>query len=488
VLFTEAFDSATSELASERAHDAEMRTSNERFNAWLQRSAADLHMMITQTTYGPYPYAGVPWFNTAFGRDGIITALEYLWLGPDVARGVLKYLAATQAKTLDPENDAQPGKILHETRQGEMAALGEIPFGKYYGTADATPLFIVLAHAYYVRTGDRELIAALWPNIRRALAWIDDYGDMDGDGFFEYARQSKAGLVTQGWKDSVDSVFHADGRLAGPPIALCEVQGYVYAAWQSAAVLAELLGHEEIAARLRSQSDTLQHRFEDAFWCDDIGTYAIALDGHKQPCRVRTSNAGHLLFSGIASRERARKVAELLLSDPMFSGWGVRTVATSEARYNPMAYHNGSVWPHDNALIADGLARYGFQQAALRILAGMFDASLTMDLHRMPELFCGFRRREGEGPTQYPVACAPQSWAAGSVFMLLQACMGLTIDATARTISFKRPVLPEFLNRLVIRNLAVHDAVVDLSLERYPNNVGINVLHRSGEVEIIVSK
>jgi len=486
--FVDAFRKASDELESVRLPEAHLYTSNEQFNDWLNRSVTDLHMMVTHTPHGHYPYAGVPWFSTAFGRDGIITALEYLWLSPQMARGVLRYLAANQAQDVDAASDAQPGKILHETRLGEMAELGEIPFRKYYGTADATPLFIVLAHQYYARTTDRTLIETLWPNIEAALGWIDEYADIDGDGFFEYARQSETGLVTQGWKDSVDSVFHADGQLAEPPIALCEVQGYVYAAWRCAAALAEMLGRKELAAKLEKRSNELQQAFEEAFWCEDLGTYALALDGRKHPCRVRTSNAGHLLFAGIATRSRASRVAELLLSEEMFSGWGVRTVAMQEPRYNPMAYHNGSIWPHDNALIALGLARYGFQQEAIKILTGLFDASLFMDLHRMPELFCGFTRRNGEGPTLYPVACAPQSWAAGAVFLMLQSCMGLTLDATAGKINFKRPALPPFLDRVFIRNLTLGDAVVDLALERHAHDVGVNVLRRTGDVEVAVIK
>jgi glycogen debranching enzyme len=462
--------------------------SNHAFNRWFRRSAADLRMMITETDHGPYPYAGIPWFSTPFGRDGIITALEMLWAAPQVARGVLGFLAETQAAVTNDAQDAQPGKILHEMRSGEMAALGEIPFGQYYGTADATPLFVMLAHAYFERSGDRPFLDRLWPHILAALDWMDRDGDADGDGFLEYARRGGAGLVHQGWKDSWDSVFHADGTLAAPPIALCEIQGYAYAAWRGAAELAEVRGDAAQAARWRARAETLHERFERAFWCDDLGTYALALDADKEPCRVRTSNPGHCLFTGIASRDHASRVAETLMSEQSFSGWGIRTVAGGTARYNPMSYHNGSVWPHDNAVIAAGLARYGFTTEASRVFTGMFGLSQVVDLHRLPELICGFHRRPGDSPTLYPVACAPQAWSAGAVYLLVQACLGLRVDARARRVSFTHAVLPEEIDWLRIVNLAVGPGSVDLLLTRHPFDVGVTVLRRDGDVTIAAEK
>jgi glycogen debranching enzyme len=369
-----------------------------------------------------------------------------------------------------------------------MAALGEIPFGRYYGSVDATPLFVMLAGAYHQRTADGAFIQQLWPHLERALRWMDGPGDPDGDGFLEYARRSERGLVQQGWKDSHDSVFHADGALAEPPIALCEVQGYAHAAWQAGAELAEALGLEARASVLRLRARQLRERFEAAFWLPDLGTYALALDGKKRPCRVRTSNPGHCLFSGIVEPERARAVASTLLADASFSGWGIRTLAAGEARYNPMSYHNGSVWPHDNALAAAGLARYGLRAEPLRILQGLFTAANFLDLHRLPELFCGFGRRPGEGPTLYPVACLPQAWASGSVFMLLQACLGLTVDGRAREIRFETPSLPAWLPEVRLTNLQVADASVDLLLERHPHDVGVTVLRREGRVRVTVVK
>jgi glycogen debranching enzyme len=353
---------------------------------------------------------------------------------------------------------------------------------------DATPLFVVLAAAYYRRTGDRVFIEQIWPNIEQALHWIDRYGDADRDGFVEYLRHSPQGLVQQGWKDSRDSIFHADGTLAQGPIALCEVQGYVYAARRGAAELARLLGLEQRGEELEGQARTLQERFEQGFWCDRLSTYALALDGGKQRCRVRASNAGHCLLTGIASADRARRAAQTLLEGSSFSGWGIRTVAEGQARYNPMSYHNGSVWPHDNALIAAGLARYGLKREVLQVLTALYDASRFVDLHRLPELFCGFARRPAEGPTLYPVACAPQSWSAAAVFFLLQASLGIDIQAPERRIRFLYPQLPDFLKEVHIHNLRVGESVVDLLFLRHDQDVGINVLRREGPVEILMVK
>ncbi|MGI4764085.1 MAG: amylo-alpha-1,6-glucosidase [Janthinobacterium lividum] len=467
-------------------HVVTVDSSNEIFNEVMCRSTADLYMLMTDTPQGLFPYAGIPWYSTTFGRDGIITAIQMLWIDPKVAKGVLARLAHYQAKGFDASADAEPGKILHEMRGGEMASLKEIPFGLYYGSIDSTPLFIVLAGLYFERTGDLETIRDFWPAIELGFGWMDGPGDRDGDGFLEYARADENGLQNQGWKDSQDAVFHADGALAEGPIALVEVQGYAYAARQHGAKLAEALGDVARADVLRRQAGVLRERFDVAFWCEDIGLYAIALDGGKTPCRVRTSNAAHVLWTGIAKPERAARIAAEIVTPKFLSGWGVRTVAVGEARYNPMSYHNGSIWPHDNSLIVWGLARYGQMAAAERVFEALFAASNYFDSRRLPELFCGFRRRRGAAPTLYPVACAPQAWAAGTPFLLLQACLGLEFDPATRAIRFRNPKLPSFVDEITLRNLGFDGAKVDVTLRQVGDHAALRVLRNTGAVQVSV--
>jgi len=371
-------------------------------------------------------------------------------------------------------------------RSGEMAALREVPFGLYYGSVDSTPLFVMLAGLYLERTGDEAALMELWPAVEAALAWMDRFGDRDGDGFIEYHRATEQGLANQGWKDSYDAIFHADGQLAEGSITLAEVQGYAYYAKRLAAGCAERLGMAERAQQLRVDAGRLAERFEASFWCPQIGMYALALDGKKQQCRVRSSNAGQLLFTGIARPERAKEVADALMRSSFFSGWGIRTIADTEARYNPMSYHNGSVWPHDNALIALGMARCGRHDLLERLFKGLFDAATYMEMRRLPELFCGFRRGRGRGPTLYPVACSPQAWASAAPFTLIEASLGLEFDPGANEIRLRNPCLPTFLDEMVLRDLQLNDASIDIKLRRHPSSVSVEVLEQRGALQLSV--
>jgi glycogen debranching enzyme len=464
------------DMRARRRHGAKIKSSGRLFNDWIEKSRADLALLTTRMETGPYPYAGIPWFSTAFGRDAIITAWQILWFEPSLAKGVLTYLAAHQAEEVSAFRDSAPGKIMHETRRGEMPAMGEVPFGRYYGGVDTTPLFVALAGAYAERTGDHALIADLWPALTAATAWMEHFGDTNGDGLIDYARGQESGLANQGWKDSQDSVFHADGRFPNGPIALVEVQGYAFAAYLAMSGFAGQRGDEELRAHWAAKAEHIREAVERRFWMDDKDFYGIAIDGEGELCRVKTSNPGHLLFSGLVSRGRAKHVIHHLLSAASDNGWGVRTLAHGQPRFNPMSYHNGSVWPHDTAICAMGLSRYGERDGVVSLMSGLFETASTMDM-RLPELFCGFPRAAGEPPVAYPVACLPQAWAAGSVFMLLQACLGIRIDGGKGEIEILDPRLPIGIDRLWIDGLRVGDAKVDLNFERIGGHVAV---HASG--------
>ena len=458
--FRDDASSARRNMRSRQRRGARVASSGPLFDQWMRRSRSDLALLTSELETGPYPYAGIPWFSTPFGRDAVITALQTLWLDPTLAKGVLAFLAKHQAKEEAPFLDASPGKIMHETRRGEMSALRELPFGLYYGGVDTTPLFIALAGAYLRRTDDVDTVQALWPALLAAMQWIERVCDSDPRGLLVYARASDRGLANQGWKDSGDSVFHADGRLAEGPIALVEVQGYAYAAFKTMAGLAERRD-PRAAEHWRHRADALQATVERLFWMPEHAYYGMALDGEGALCAVRASNAGHLLQMGLPSQERGLAVAEQLMSPAFFTGWGIRTVARGEARFNPISYHNGSVWPHDSALCASGLARFGVRGAATRLLRGAFEAAVHFDM-RIPELFCGFARTQGAPPVAYPVACLPQAWAAGSAFMLLQACLGVEIDGASRTIHVHRAELPSGIHDVLIQDLTVGTQRVNL--------------------------
>ncbi len=481
--FRAAYVGAKRRLRADTVRAAKISSSSETFNRTLRRAAGDLVMLVTDKPTGPYPYAGIPWFSTAFGRDALITALLTLAVDPAIASGVLRYLAQEQATTFDPDTEAEPGKVLHEIRRGEMAVLREVPFGRYYGSVDATPLFVMLAGAYLDRTGDIATLRAIWPQLDLALAWMDRRAD--ADGFVRYVRSTNEGMSNQGWKDSYDSVSHADGTLARGAIALCEVQAYVFAARLAGAAVARQLGLEPQARTLEVKARDLRQAFEDRFWSEPLGTFVLALDGDDRPCAVRASNAGHVLMTGIAAEDRAHRVAAGLMGSAFFSGWGIRTMAEGEARYNPISYQNGSVWPHDNALIALGMARIGLRQHATKLLESMHAAASTFDLQRMPELFCGFPRRGSVGPTPFPVACAPQAWSAAAIPALVGACLGLSFDPPARTVRFVDPHLPSFLEGITLRNLSLRDARISVRVVQSLGKASVSVIDWEGDIDVV---
>jgi glycogen debranching enzyme len=448
-----------------------LRTSGRLFNQWIEKSRADLALLTTPLRTGPYPYAGIPWFSTQFGRDAIITALQRLWLEPQLAAGVLRYLASTQATQTSSFRDSEPGKIMHETRRGEMANLREIPFGCYYGGVDTTPLFVMLGGAYAERTGDRVLIDEIWPNLLAATRWIETRIERSATGFLDYARGEESGLANQAWKDSQDSIFHADGRLPRGPLAVVEVQGYAYAAFLAMAQLAATRQEPKASEQWLERAHRLRTAIEERFWIPSLSFYALAIDGDGKPCQVRASNAGHLLYCGVSPPQRGKELCSQLLSDGFCSGWGIRTLLKDEARYNPMSYHNGSIWPHDTAICAAGIARYGGRAAAVKIAGDLFEAANQFSM-QLPELFCGFSRDDAQAPVPYPVACLPQAWASGSIFMLLQAILGIRIDGAAKEVHIQRPLLPEGIDSLRVCELPVGDAHIDIEFHRLGAEVG----------------
>jgi len=463
-----------------------LETPGRLFNQWLARSRSDLALLTTPLSTGPYPYAGIPWFSTQFGRDAVITALQTLWLDPRLAGGVLRFLASTQATETSAFRDSEPGKIMHEMRRGEMARLREIPFGCYYGAVDTTPLFLMLAGAYETRTGDRSLIDEIWPHLQAAAEWIERRLEHSPTGFLDYVRGEKTGLANQAWKDSQDSIFHADGRIPKGPIAVVEVQGYACAAFEAMAQLADSRDEARRSSQWRARAQRLREAIEERFWVPSLSFYAIALDGEGEPCCVQGSNAGHLLYCGVSSPPHAKAVATQLLSEEFCTGWGIRTLQRGEHRYNPMSYHNGSVWPHDTSICASGIARYGQRDCVVKVLADVFEAANHFSM-RLPELYCGFPRAPGQGPVPYPVACLPQAWASGSLFMLLQAALGIHIDGLRREVHIERPLLPEGIESLRVRQLPVGEARIDIEFHRLGKEVGaFPVGHAQAGVNVLL--
>ena len=465
-----------------------IRTDNDLFNGMLAQSLRDLRALCTDVDGGSVLAAGIPWYVAAFGRDTLITSHQILTVNPAPARESLRALAAHQGRVVDDWRDEEPGKILHEIRTGELAGGGYLPHSPYYGSVDATPWFLIVLAQYFRWTNDLGFVKELLPSAEAALRWIDEHGDADGDGFVEYRSRSPRGLIHHGWKDSSDAVTHEDGSPAEPPIALAEVQGYVYLAKTRMAELFSALGDHERAIQLREQAAALRRRFDEAFWLEDQGYFAMALDGQKRPVRTVTSNPGHGLYCGIVEPDRAEAVARRLFQPDLFSGWGVRTVSRSAASYNPMSYHNGSVWPHDNALIAAGLKRYGMVEATNRIATALFEAATHQDDLRLPELFCGFVRRNPGPPVGYPVACVPQAWATGAPVLLLQAMLGISARAPENLLTVNQPHLPRWLNEVELTGLRVGESSLSLVFRRDGDTTGFSLLSKEGDVRVVMEK
>jgi glycogen debranching enzyme len=463
-------------------------TDNQVFNRLLDRGIRDTRALYTEVDGAGIVAAGIPWYVAVFGRDTLITSHQLLMLTSRPARDSLRVLATHQGRRFDDWRDEEPGKILHEIRKGELAASGELPHTPYFGSVDATPWFLVLLAQYFRWTNDLGFVKEMLPAAEAALSWIDEHGDLDGDGLVEYHSRSPRGLINQGWKDSEDSVVHVDGRLAEGPIALAEVQGYVYLAKTRMAEVFASLGDHERAVRLRDQATVLRRRFNDIFWMEDEGYFAMALDGDKRPVRTVTSNPGHGLYCDIVEQRRAEVMARRLFEPDLFSGWGIRTMSEAASAYNPMSYHNGSVWPHDNALIAAGLKRYGFFDATNRLATAMFEVAGHSDYMRLPELFCGFVRREPNPPVEYPAACAPQAWAAGAPFLLLQAMLGISARANENLLTVNKPHLPKWLGRVRLENLRVGESRLSLEFHRDGDSTSFSILGREGAVRVVMEE
>jgi glycogen debranching enzyme len=472
-------------------HDtAVFLSDNEDFNEMMSRNQKDMSMLMTNTEEGSYVAAGIPWYVALFGRDSLITSRFALPFNPLIAKESLKILAKYQGKNEDPARDEEPGKILHELRVGELARLGEIPHTPYFGSVDATPLFIITLYEYFIWTGDRDLLSALWPNALQAMAWMDHNLKQHKLGYSTYRTMAERGILQQGWKDSHDSVMDEHGVVGVPPIALSEVQGYVYMAKRCMTRLADIMEDRNLRQRMRQECQDFRRRFNREFWMDELEYCALGLDEAGQQFRVISSNPGHCLETGIFYDNQAYKIINRLMSADMFNGWGIRTLSSNAVAYNPMSYHNGTVWPHDNAMIARGFALMGRSDLVERIFSGLFEAARHMHYQRLPELFCGFRKeegKEGDPPVRYAVACSPQAWAAACMYSLIQSMLNLTPDSLRKTLSIRSPKLPVFINSLQINNLRVGQAIVDLEFRRTNQLVTVDVRNRHGDLDIVVA-
>ncbi|RZT23440.1 amylo-alpha-1,6-glucosidase [Fictibacillus sp. BK138] len=441
-----------------------VETDYEPLQRLVDRGIQDLRVLLTDIGHGQFPVAGLPWFGVPFGRDSLIAALQMLAFNPEIAKGTLLTMASQQGTKVDPWRDEQPGKIMHEIRYGELAATNQIPFTPYYGTIDATPLFLVLLSEYTKWTGDLSLAEKLSQNVDAALMWIDEYGDRDGDGFVEYHQESSKGIANQGWKDSGDSIVHRNGDYAETPIALSEVQGYVYQAKQGVATIYEAQGKTEEAAKLRDQADQLKRRYDEAFWMEDQEFHAIALDKEKKQVGTLTTNPGHVLFAEMLEENKADAVIEKLISPAFFSGYGIRTMAEGEAGYNPMSYHDGSIWPHDNSMILLGMSKLNRQSEANTVIHGLIEAAEHFEYDRLPELFCGYGTEAGRA-VKYPVACSPQAWAAGTPLVFIQTILGLFPDSLNKTITLC-PQLLKGMNDLHVMKIRIGKGYLSVKVTR----------------------
>jgi glycogen debranching enzyme len=468
---------------------AEVQSNSVQLTRVMQRSLLDLGILRSELDGYHYFAAGLPWYGALFGRDSIISALQTLAYAPTIAEETIRLLAKYQGTKNDDWRDEEPGKILHELRRGELANLNEIPQTPYYGAVDSTPLFLILVGEHANWTGDLGLFKDIRQHVDRALHWMDHGGAHPNGKYLSYASKSSKGLGNQGWKDSGDSVMNSDGSLATPPIALVEVQGYVYRAKRLIADLYGRAGENQIADRLRGQAAELKRAFNRDFWVESKNFYAIALQKDNRPAAVISSNPGQALWSGIIDDNKAEAVVDHLAAEDMFSGWGIRTLSHKERRYNPIGYHLGTVWPHDNSIIAAGLRRYGFNKQALQILESIVSAGQHFEHARLPEVFGGFSQRDFSIPVRYPVACHPQAWAAGSVPFMMSSLLGLSANAFNNHLRVVRPVLPSFVNELDFRRIKIGDSTIDLHFERVRDaEVHVDVVNRNGSIQVEVEQ